>query len=230
MSEKSWNWVRTLGGLTSWRKYYEQWRSRAEPRTRAAGVACSRGESLLVETLRREMNSVSRGKGLRKPPMNPHHPPGPVGRRKKKTISEGTHTIRYIYAVRQSFSQKMGDQSLRITRVLLRRPRPSPPEGVAQEWAPNRKLSGAYLLALGKRHRDCAKKSKNVLTTYRGMRWSLCEKVDQESVHGRGGGNTRRAENILAIADMDGYACNKSCSLRALLSREEFESFRVRFF
>lgn len=71
--------VRTLGRLTSWRKYSlaETIRAmtkpaslrRAEPRTRATVVACSRRESLL-ETTRR----VSRKKGARKPQMNPRHP------------------------------------------------------------------------------------------------------------------------------------------------------------
>ena len=72
--------VRTLGRLTSWRKYSlaEIIRAmtkpaslrRAEPRTRATVVACSRRESLLMETTRR----VSRKKGARKPQVNPRHP------------------------------------------------------------------------------------------------------------------------------------------------------------
>lgn len=91
--------VRTLGRLTSWRKYSlaEIIRAmtkpaslrRAEPRTRATVVACSRRESLLETT-----RPVSRKKGARKPQMNPRQPPCSVSRRKKKTISAGTHIIR----------------------------------------------------------------------------------------------------------------------------------------
>lgn len=119
--------VRTLGRLTSWRKYSlaEIIRAmtkpaslrRAEPRTRATVVACSRRESLL-ETTRR----VSRKKGARKPQMNPRHPLAlsAAGRRRQSVRGLTLYATSCWWKKWSTANPKMGDQSLRISRVLLR--------------------------------------------------------------------------------------------------------------